>query len=54
MANYFLGTPNVENLFSFWLKIFRSEALPGADMSADPVVWVGHLSEAFDLDFPVA
>jgi len=54
MANYFLGTPNVENLFSFWLKIFRKEALPGADMSADPLVWVGHLSEAFDLDFPVA
>jgi len=54
MANYFLGTPNVENLFSFWLKIFRSEALPGADMSADPLVWVVHLSEAFDLDFPVS
>ena len=42
MANYFLGTPNVENLFSFWLKIFRSEALPDADMPADPLVWVGH------------
>jgi hypothetical protein len=54
MANYFHGTPNVENLFSFWLKIFRSEALPGADMSADPLVWVGHLSEAFDLGFPVS
>jgi len=54
MANYFHGTPNVENLFSFWLKIFRSEALPGADMSADPLVCFGHLSEAFDLDFPVS
>jgi len=38
MANYFHGTPNVENFFSFWLKNLPGGPLPSADTSAEACV----------------